>query len=169
MKKFFWIEKDEHDPRTYLHIGGLRFNVINQWRELWYRKQYNWINFDFALLKIGGEDESMTRNRELEVIVLGLGFRVVYDYGFENSQAGMRAREALCAVCGGVAKTGENCPYFADEDNPKQPHVLNIPAHCGSGWEGCEDTKIFDGCQKCGAPRCAPCSIKEETIPKYRC
>jgi hypothetical protein len=30
----------------------------------------------------------------------------------------------VCGICGGQYKENENCPYFYDEDNPHQPHIL---------------------------------------------
>ena len=31
----------------------------------------------------------------------------------------------ICGVCLKPAIPNENCPYFEDEDNPNQPHLIN--------------------------------------------
>jgi len=80
----------EHDPHYYLNITDKCFiHVRNEWSQLC--GKYNWYSFTFC--QIYFEDEKMTGGWEFEFMLLGLGFRVRYNYAFEQSEAGQRLKE----------------------------------------------------------------------------
>ena len=65
------------------------FQPINEWLQFFYAFKYNWKDFDFALIEIRFEDDKkMTGGAEIEIILLGFGFTIRFNYDFENSQLG---------------------------------------------------------------------------------
>jgi len=85
------IEKPkEYDPHYYLHFSDKCFiHGRNDWGQLF--GKYNWYSFHF--IHVYFENEVMTGGWELECVLLGLGFRLRYNYAFEESEAGKRLEE----------------------------------------------------------------------------
>lgn len=69
----------------------LHCSWLNEWRELFPRGDWNWRTFHVVQVEI--EDDRMMGNWELTVVLLGLGFRLVW-VG-EDTEARKRIRDDL--------------------------------------------------------------------------
>jgi hypothetical protein len=80
----------EYDPHYYLNLTDKCFiHTRNDWAQL--IGKYNWYSFTFC--QVYFENETMTGGWEFECILLGLGFRIRYNYAFEQSEAGKSLEE----------------------------------------------------------------------------
>jgi hypothetical protein len=80
----------EFDPHYYLYLNDKCFiHGHNDWSFIW--ANYNWYSFHFIHLYF--ENETMTGGWEFECMLLGLGFRIRYNYAFEESDAGKSLEE----------------------------------------------------------------------------
>jgi len=74
------IERDKHDKQIYINFTEDFFmHFINEWSQL--KGKWNW--FSFTLIQIYFENEVMTGGYEFMFIILGLGFRIRYNYSNE--------------------------------------------------------------------------------------
>lgn len=80
----------EYDSSYYLNFTDKCFmHGINDWSFLW--SNFNWYSFHF--IHIYFENDVMTGGLEFECVILGLGFRVRYNYAFDESETGKRLKE----------------------------------------------------------------------------
>lgn len=70
------ITKDKHSGEHYLEGKNFLAHFINDWGQIF--GKWNWVSFHF--IHIYFEDDKMTGGYELEVVILGLGFRARYTY-----------------------------------------------------------------------------------------
>lgn len=65
---------------------------INEWRQISFRKRYNWYNF--TPIKLTFELDRMAKEFYIECVVFGFGVFMHIDYGFEHSMIKQLADEA---------------------------------------------------------------------------
>ena len=69
-------------------------SIINEWRQFFYKHEFNWREYNFALLQIYYEnDMKVTGGLEFMVIVLGFGIRLRINLDWENSEAGENLKD----------------------------------------------------------------------------
>lgn len=72
-----------HMNKTKHEIFG---HFINQWNQ--FKGKWNW--YTATLLLVEFENDIWTGGAEFTFIILGLGFRIRWNYNFENSHVGKR-------------------------------------------------------------------------------
>lgn len=84
------VRPSKHDPSWYLHFTDDCFaHLINDWEQVF--GSWNWYTFHWIHLYM--ENEIMTGGFEFEFVVLGLGFRVRWNYALEESPVGKSIKD----------------------------------------------------------------------------
>lgn len=69
--------------------GNVFMHLINEWEQIF----GNWNWYTCTPIKFEFENEVMTGGWTLEIILLGIGFRLRWNYAFEESEAGKKIQE----------------------------------------------------------------------------
>jgi len=88
-KKTTRMKLEKEQGLWYLYFGEDNFiHTLNDWNQLW--GNYNWYSFHF--IRVYFENDVMTGGWEFEFAVLGLGFRLRWNYALEESVVGKRLK-----------------------------------------------------------------------------
>lgn len=82
--------KDEHTNKWELYFGDHFIHILNDWKQL--RGKYNWYSFHFIYIYF--EKDMMLDGYEFEFMILGLGFRIRWNYADEDNEIIKAAKEA---------------------------------------------------------------------------